>query len=362
MNRRNSGFSLIEMLMVIAIFGFVLAGTSQMFVSMVTTQRQQSKIAETNIEGIIGLELLRQDLGKAGYGLPWNGLTAYSEANGDPYTLNDATTTLAPRGIVSANNVTAGPALPGTDYLVIKAVNIATNAACGKWTFLSSGATGTTTSWMPDSENLLPSDRVIVLSPGTLTSSAARNLITPSGALFSAVTTHADTSSDKETRIVYGVDSDTSLRMPFNRADYYVKRPSSGMPRRCAEGTGNLYKAVVHQASDAGMTYMPLLDCVADMQVIYRRDLNADGVPENSIQDISASNAQQIREQVKEVRVFILAQEGQMDKNYVNSVNSIHVGDTGLGSDFNFATHGITNWQNYRWKVYTLVVKLDNLL
>jgi len=363
MNRRNAGFTLVEMLMVIVIFGFVLAGASQMFVSMLTTQRQQSKIAETNIEGIIGLELLRQDLGKAGYGLPWNGLTGYSEAAGDPYTLNDAATTLAPRGIVSVNNVSSGTALAGTDYLVIKAINVATNAACSKWTFLSSGATATTTLWTPGSENLGQSDRVIVLSPGMPTSSVARTLVTPgTGARFSAVTTYADTGADKETRIVYGVDSDaalTSLRMPFNRADYYVKRPSTGMPQRCAGGTGNLYKAVVSQ-SNGQMTEMPLLDCVADMQVIYRRDLDGDGDPENWIQDISTSNAQQIRDQVKEVRVFILAQEGQMDSNYIHPVNSIQVGDTGYGSVFNLS--GITNGKNYRWKIYTLVVKLDNLL
>jgi prepilin-type N-terminal cleavage/methylation domain-containing protein len=368
MKRRNAGFTLIEMLIVIAIFGFVLAGTSQMFVSTLTTHRQQSRIAETNIEGIIGLELLRQDLGKAGYGLPWNGLAAYDEADGDPYTLNDEATALPPRGIVSANNVAGGSALPGTDYLAIKATNVATNAACSKWTFLSSGVTATTTGWTPASEDLSINDWAIVLSPGTLTSSAARDLVTLGtqfGTQRGAVADFADTGPDNETRIVYGIHSNTpalaSLRMPFNRADYYVKIPASEMPGRCAGGTGNLYKAVVRQ-SDGRMTDMPLLDCVADMQVIYRQDLDGDGFPDVRIQDISALNAQEIREQIKEVRVFVLAQEGQRDRNYVHPLNSMYVGDLGFGRDFNFDTNSIENWQNYRWKIYTLVVKLDNLL
>lgn len=369
MNRRNAGFTLLEMLIVILIFGFVLAGTTEMLVSTLTTHRQQSKIAETNIEGIIGLELLRQDIGKAGFGLPWNGLTTYTEATGDPYSLNDASN--PPRGIVSANDVTVGPALAGTDYLAIKAINIATNAACTKWTFLSSGATGTTTSWMPTSENLDPNDQVIVLSPGTLTSSAARNLVT-FNTQFSAVAAFADTIEppNGETRIVYGVDPDTTLRRPFNRADFYVKIPSSGMPQRCAGGTGILYKAVLNQGNDNLGVPMPLLDCVADMQVIFRLDRNGDGnlSPTDVLTDLSANvlNAQQIRDQVKEVRVYILAQEGQMDKNFTypaappTCVGCDSTVGTTLGKpSFDFS--GITNWQNYRWKIYTLVLKLENL-
>ena len=99
MNRKN-GYTLIEMMVVIAIFGIVLAGTSRMIVSVLTTHRQQSSIAETNIGGNIGVEMLRQDLEKAGYGVPWNGLPAYTEAStGVAAGLNDASN--LPRGIMS---------------------------------------------------------------------------------------------------------------------------------------------------------------------------------------------------------------------------------------------------------------------
>ncbi len=151
MNKRNAGFTLVEMLIVIAIFGFILVGTSDMFISMLKTHRQQSRITETNIEGIIGLELLRQDLGKAGFGLPWNmgGFTYSSEDSGNPYGLNDAPPN-PPRGIVSSDGRWR---LNGTDYLVIRAANVATNKACGRWTFLDSSPTATTTGWSLSSEN-----------------------------------------------------------------------------------------------------------------------------------------------------------------------------------------------------------------
>jgi len=96
------------------------------------------------------------------------------------------------------------------------------------------------------------------------------------------------------------------------------------------------------------------------MQVVFRRDLDGDGVPENWTEDISASPASDIRDQVKEVRVFILAHEGQRDTDYQHpSVPPPHVGDPGFGRDFDLTT--IANWQNYRWRIYTLVVRLNNL-
>ena len=69
--RQRTGFTLIELLVVVAILGLVLAGISDLFISLLGQYKQQGKISESNIEGIIGLELLRQDLERAGYGLPW---------------------------------------------------------------------------------------------------------------------------------------------------------------------------------------------------------------------------------------------------------------------------------------------------
>ena len=48
------------------------------------------------------------------------------------------------------------------------------------------------------------------------------------------------------------------------------------MPQRCADNTGVLYKATVNH-SDGLFSELALLDCVADMQVIYALDNNEDG-------------------------------------------------------------------------------------
>jgi hypothetical protein len=156
--------------------------------------------------------------------------------------------------------------------------------------------------------------------------------------------------------------------MPFNRADYYVQRPSD-IPQACAPNTGILYKATINQGNGA-RNPEPLIDCVADMQVIYRLDTNNDGTIDSTVNNISGLTAQQVREQVKEVRVYILSHEGQSDSSFTYRPTPINphlvtVGEFGLGRTFNLETTiGTTpgrEWNHYRWKVSTLVVKPRNL-
>ncbi|NWF51737.1 MAG: PilW family protein [Nitrospirae bacterium] len=378
----DNGFTLIELMITMIAFIIVIASVSSIFLALVNQFKQHSKIAETNLEGLTGLEVLRQDIENAGYGLPWNitgisdtdgdgnlwdELPNYNEAIGTASIYNDASQN-APRAILSGNNV----GFNSSDYLVIKSINIATYDNCKKWTTLSTSGTRT---WTPSRENVNRNDddtinnnvRVITLAPGS-TDTDSRSLVSGAAAFFttfSSVTAAPWQPTDTtETRLVYGVDPSTNLRMPFNRADYFIS--NANVPQRCAPNTGVLVKAVVsHDDGDFDIDedgtddFIPLLDCVADMQVIYRRDTDGDGTADNTTDDISALTAQQIRDQVKEVRVYILAHEGQRDINYTYTNNSVTVGEFGLGSNFDLTT--ITNYQNYRWKVYTIVVNPSNL-
>lgn len=363
------GFTIIELLVVVLIFGFVLAATSDMFVGILRGYKQQSKIAETNIEGIIGLEMLRRDIEHAGYGLPWmmSGASYLEATDVNALVYNDSSSN-PPRAILSY------PDAANRAYLVIKAINVARNDTCTKWTHLTSTGVPAPpwTSTNPASENLNSTDRVIVISPGTPVTNSRALVVNGSGNFFTQfdpVSLSGFSSSD-ETRVIYGVDppapGGTPLRMPFNRADYYVS--TSNAPGRCASGTGVLYKAIVSQIdgsfTPANTNILPLLDCVADMQVVFNLDRNGDGTISSTtvLTDNLTGNplsAQQIRDQVKEVSVYILAHEGQRDTGYKHNSNPILVG--GSNFDFNLANPPIPNWQNYRWKVYTLVVKPKNL-
>jgi prepilin-type N-terminal cleavage/methylation domain-containing protein len=391
LNKKEAGFSLVELMITMVVFVLFMAAASQVFTGLLTQFKQQSKMAETNIEGIVGLEILRQDIESAGYGLPWHveidgdgdgndweQLTNYNETSTNPYSLNDATTA-APRAILSKNSATftgSNNIFDGSDYLVIKAVNVGRNDACDKWTTLSSSSPYVRT-WTPASENLASTDRVIVLRPGS-SDADARTLVV-NGSVFSTTlsgvsSTPWRSTDPSETRLVYGVDPDTDLGMPFNRADYFIS--NANVPQRCAPNTGVLEKATVNQ-NGGGFTYLPLLDCVADMQVIYGLDLDNDGDFEPGVagstdgynEDLTPFTAQTIRQQVKEVRVYILSHEGQRDMNYTYCPSSaascstaFPVGEFGLGSPFDLTTKiGDPDYKYYRWKLYTIVVTPHNL-
>ncbi len=380
MAKRNGGFTLIELILTMFIFIFAIAATSDMFVNLLKQYKGQSKISESNIEGVVGLELLRQDIEKAGFGLPWvipSSMT-YRESAGTYAAYNDcsgASPCNPPRPVLSDNNYGAG--LPNyglaitttngygfADLLVVKANSIDGNARSQMWTYLTAAGMKT---WSPASESLHAGDFVTVLSPGT-SDDTTRTLVS-AGSLYENVS--MPSINDPTPQLVYGLaDSDMSgyaYERPYNRADYYITTKNVPVPQRCAPNTGVLVKATVSQQDGTRINILPLLDCVADMKVIFRLDTDGDGnidLPTDSlVLSGQPMTAKQIRTMLKEIRIYILAQIGQMDQSYELSPNSIiYVGDNkatvdnGLGHKFNIGSNN-----NYRWKLYTLVVQPNNL-
>ena len=136
------------------------------------------------------------------------------------------------------------------------------------------------------------------------------------------------------------------------------------MPQRCAPGTGILFKSVVGHATGT-LTDYPLLDCVADFQVVYSLDRNNNGsIEETSAAGLATLSAADIRNQLKNIQVYILTHEGKKDTSYTYPNNTIGVGPgTGLisGSGRTFGLYS-SSQKNYRWKVYRITVSPKNLL
>jgi prepilin-type N-terminal cleavage/methylation domain-containing protein len=356
MKRRESGFSLLELMISLAIVAFVLTAASTFFIGTVKQYKVQTKITESNVEGILGLELLRQDLESHGYGLPWNNLPSYSEASSG--VLNDDGK--APRAVVSVDASTLG-INNGSDYLVIKSTRVGMDNAAGKWTTLRAGTPPVTRPWGSAEEDLGTGDRVVVLSPGSSTTDQ-RVLLTPvEGADFNSLSPYAPPDAF-QTNIVYGIGSMATTQFPFNRADYYIGDNSVyPTPRHCAPITGTLVKRVVNHSGGALENPLPLLDCVADMQVVYGLDNNGTGnvtwTPDLAgLFPAGPNAAADIRSKLVEVRVHILAQSGQRDDSYTYPLDNVYVGSEAAGRSFD-----VSGYRNYRWKQHTIVVKPRNL-
>jgi prepilin-type N-terminal cleavage/methylation domain-containing protein len=396
MARRQNGYTLVELIVVMAIFIIVIIITGTAFNTLLKSSVKISKSVETQITDIIGLEVMRVDIKHAGYGLPYFFPTAinYAEApnianapvagvNQSDY--NDAPTN-PPRPFRLGDN--AG--INGSDYLVVKSTLLGSGVTAQKWNYVPTG--GTLKTWDVAEQNLSDNgENVIVVDPAFNSPADQQRQLITSGNFYATYNPVGNQISagfypteNNETYIAYGIADATVAppRMPFNRADYYIRVPAAGnMSQRCAPGTGILYKATLNQA-DGSFAEIPLLDCVGDMQVVFGLATNA---PADNSVNLHVDNLgtlttlYQLTSQVKEVRLYVLTHEGRMDPNYTypaaNAASPIYVGEsfdlgvTHLGSTWTSDGSGgtqnlsttFTNWQNYYWKVLKVVIIPNNL-
>jgi len=364
----ESGLSLIELIVTMLIVVIVLTMNTSTLGVALKQAKQQMQASGAQMDKIAGLEILRMDVESAGYGLPWSFKNAinYSEAAGTtPATYNDSPSG-APHAVMTGN----GSGLNSSDYLVIKSTSVGTSATARKWNYISYGNTkvGSTAVTYSTADSFAANERVTVIWANA-SGGLDKQLIMDGSSYYTTMADGVGTISTNfrpvtasQSYVVYGIDPSTNLRMPFNRADYYIAQPAM---QGCAAGTGVLYKGTVSHA-DGTLTATPLLDCVADIQVAFGLDTNGDNVVDAYTNSISALDAPNVRTQVREVRIYILSHEGVLDKafNYVNNnATTIRVGDSGLGlgRDFDFAATVGTGWRNYRWKLDTLVVRPKNI-
>jgi prepilin-type N-terminal cleavage/methylation domain-containing protein len=406
--QNNKGFTLVELVVVMGIFMIIMLITSYTFDNILSKAGQQIKSAETQTEGIVGLEMLRSDLEHIGYGLPWSYPAALAPvevtATANPADgitssgLNDSPprairSTTIPAGKMIINN--SGNTNTGVAYLVIKSTLATLSPAARKWAYVNYStnlATGSNESyvkkWGTPADDFSGGERVITIASSFSTTGVpSKQLVMDAGGNYSypmpsPVPTVFQPGSSfipgdgSQLYVVYGIDPATDLRMPYNRADYYVRNDAT-RPLSCNPGTGILYKGVVQHATGAFAEY-PLLNCVGDMQVEFELDRNNDGniTYSPSLTDASGNELSpaDIRSQLKNVRVYILAHEGKKDQNYTYNKNSIQVGDPARPASSGRTWDGTpactsnclqtvfgADWKNYRWKVYTIVVHPKNL-
>jgi len=376
--RKNSGFTMVELLVTMVIFVLVITAASNIFIGLLSNFKQQSKLAESNIEGMVGLKMLKADVEQSGFGLPYdlNGASYANEADNDSKTAHDEQLfNNAPNGVPNAFIVGSG-GYNGSDMLVVKSTSLGMNGTTQKWAYMTNvSGTIQVHSWKNlegtdiVDENLQNGDRVIVIKP--VAGTRERLLISGGGNFYTNFPNWINFSpdDDTETYLIYGLASSGTPRMPFNRADYYVRRPASGMPSSCqgastasANSPGILYKAIVRH-DDGKTNEYPLLDCVAAMKVVVVQDADGDLATINDISystdgswPVAATAAADIRKQLKEIRIYILAQEGQKDSGY-QSPATMTIRDPDAGD---LLTYTIPD-KNYRWNIYTLVIKPYNL-
>ncbi|HEY6871485.1 MAG TPA: type II secretion system protein [Geobacteraceae bacterium] len=409
---KNKGFTLVELVLVMGMFIVIMLVISSSFERITRTVGQQVKSAETSTEGIIGLEMLRSDLEHAGFGLFWSFTPAYAPSVNynevtvspvqqgiDSTLFNDAVPRAVQVGLTAGGKIidNSSNTNPEAAYLVIKSTRVALHDTAKKWAYVDYKYTGTNTSvvrsWGGTADDFVPKETVITLNTTFTTTGIPAKVLAMASttgwyyALGGPPPVQPSLDAFKpgdasQLFIAYGVGvppDGSILRMPYNRADYYIRRPAISdatykMPESCNPGTGILFKGVVQHA-DGKFAEYPLLNCVGDMQVDFELGdvANETATSFQQAQTFSLQNRQtgtpaDIRDQLKNVYVYILAHEGKKDPNYTYPNNAIQVGDparpTSSGKNRDNAWMSATfgpDWRNYRWKVYTIAVHPKNL-
>ena len=367
MKNSEKGFTLLEILIAIVILGIIAAMNNQLLTRMILGSRQQERIVSTQFESALGLEMMRMDIEQAGFGLPdqfsMSCLGCLEAASAPANAYNMAGN--QPPAISFGDQTAFAGYIQFSDYLVIRSPAVGMNAACGKWTYID----GTRPhQWFDANRDMTsaPQNYMIVIKPRTRTSPVSQLVMKADNDFAVQYSTATDLDAayqpvPTQRYIAYGVEDANVPVRPYNRADYYVRIVSTTSPS-CAPNTGTLIKGVLNSAG--GITEYPLIDCVANMQVLFRIDTNGDGVPDQTVSNLATygtpPDPNLVRQYVKEIRVYILAHEGTLDRSFNYNTPDIVVGDSGppiLGYTVNLPTLVGADWAHYRWKLYSFSVK-----
>jgi type IV pilus assembly protein PilW len=347
---KNTGFTLIELMITMAIVVIIITAIFSTHLRILKGFKAQTKIAETQMQHTIGLELSRYDIEMTGYGLPYSVSVAYPEAASDTsYTPNPSSFNSNPPAAFSFSD-DGNTNASNSDVLVIRSAVANISETSKKWGHIDKD--GVLHEMGPTS--FASNERVIALDAVN-----NKNLIVSGGNWFYKFNTDPLPTPPTNSTIylIYGIDPDTDLRMPFNRVDYYLKQPFT-LPARCNPNSYILYRAAINQGDGKRNENQPLLDCVMDFQVAFGEDSDGDSAVDTWITDLSGLSASDIRTKIKEVRAFVIVQEGQRDPGY-NAPNTITLGDNDTGILSTLSPSG--DDVHYRWKVLKIAVSPMNL-
>ncbi len=343
----QKGFTIIELLVVMAIFGIMMTGILDAYLSQMTHNSREYRIAEAEIELEVAKQIIEEDLQAAGFGLAED----YGATGFDP----------KPIKVTNSNNAPDELFIMGTplglEYVTSRA-----------WSYMATSAPAFRT-WGDAREDLQANDRVIIISPDTkklLTETVAGSeqwlfKYNGSGANLTTIASAATYSSPDVGTVAYGLYPATGTANDLTARPYYTGRYYLGdtAPAACAPGTRNLLRGESVTSETPDGSGQALLSCVLDFQVAVALDTNDDGTlePDNGGTTAAGMDLKDLNDFLKQIKVYLLVQNGRQDPDYTYPLATVRVGEgTTIGRDVTLTAAQ----RKYRWKLVTLNVTPRN--
>lgn len=356
----SSGFSVVEIIVVMAIFLIILGGIFSAYLAQLKTSTTEYKFAETDIDIGIARNILERDISTAGYGLA------------DDYTADPS----IPLPVaLKANN-------GNPDELTLTGTSLGTSSRTAQaWTYLSGidGVSGLPTfhAWNDSREDIrvnsdtAKNDAVILIEPTTkkLLTQGTSWLFKYSGSPANLTTLPCGTNAGSG--VTYGTPTMGTLVYGLQRSDnpkpavpYYTvlyKLDSTRRSANCNSGTFALTRAETTSTSIPNGD--PVLQCVLDMEVAFGLDTDGNGTidvwDDGGTEAATYTTNKKLLKNLKQVRVYMLVQSGNYDPLYTYPAASVRVGDSNLAVGRTIPING--NLSHYRWKMVNLNITPRNV-
>jgi len=302
----RKGFTLIELLVSMAIFAILIAGVYYTYISLYSDYKHQTVNVESEIENLLGQNIVRLDIEHAGMGVPDN-----SSIN--PIEWDNA-----------ANHLKIVSSINSTDQTSLKWALI--DCDNGTWSKLSG-------------DDL--SDPVTFINVFTL---AEDNGSTTWG---TCPGNFVYTAYPSRTNIAIKLSNDTNGTSGY-----------TGALKICNDGTYNLLRGVGGNASKNDNKGSHIIDCVADFKVTF--DYDEDGGGTLDVDEYDLSKSVPNPDKIRAVNVYLLVQEGKYDRN-LNFTNNV-VGGSYVLQNVNPDGDDITlslpaGYEHYKWNPIVMKVK-----
>ena len=348
----SSGFSLVELMVTMTIFGILMTGIFQAYTLQMEHTAREYGVAESEIDRQIGQGIIDRDIYMAGYGLA-DDYSGTTDVNGNPVNF-------VPWSLQSTDGGTGA-----ADTLTLMGTALGINSQQAQhWSYVTAvnsvsgtGANVTLRSWSDSREDIQDGDRVILLEAATkrlLTGTGTPNWLFRFDAHDPALLTDDEIVSwndpapnaPAQGAVVYGLHG-TNASQPYYAVRYYLAA-SDGT--NCAPGVLSLLRAE-SRSTETPNSGEQIIPCVADFQVTIGLDTDNDRKinlwKNGGGTATDGYDPARLNRSLRQVRIYALTQIGVKDRFYTYPSTTIQVGPTGLGRTFTLSDAQ----RHYHWRV-----------